>query len=237
MSAATMAGETAFYLRRRVCTLAAAALGAGLASACLPQQPLARGNRVVDVPTPDPVDEQLKPRGWKTSTIRIGSSFNALASLHFIQNLQLPGPPIPYVTSMTFYAPSELPLVTIGLYYEQGASRTIRDMLTSSALGFQPIMDLDSPLRWAIGHGDADANAAALSAEQVAWFAANRQAIVDAMRLSGQGAVLSKKYDCDFTTRVRPPANAPAALVISGAARSGSASPGTVIAQRLLFVE
>jgi hypothetical protein len=215
--------------------LTAAALGAGLASACVPAPRIGRGNRVLAVPTPDPADEQLKPRGWKTSTIRIGSSFNALASLHFIQDLQLPGPPIPYVTSMTFYAPGELPLVTIGLYYEKGESQPIRDMMTSSALGFQPITDLDLPLRWDSGPGDADASA--LTAEQLAWFGANRQAIVDAMRLSGQGAVLSKKYDCDFTTRLRPPTNIPAALVISGGARSGVQSPGTVIAQRLLFVE
>jgi hypothetical protein len=230
-----MVQPCARYFRRQLCLVTAAALGAGLASACLPASSTARGNRVLPVPTPDPTDEQLKPRRWKTSTIKIGGSFNALASLHFIQDLQRPGPPIPFVTSMTFYAPSELPLVTIGLYYEKGESRATRDMLTSSALGLQPITDLDSPLHWSSGSDSADASA--LTPEQVAWFAANRPAIVDAMRLSAQGEILSRKYDCDFTTRPRPPAKTPAALVISGAARSRVQSTGTVIAQRLLFVE
>ena len=194
-----------------------------------------RGNRVVAVPTASPADEQLKPRGWHTSTIKIGGGFNALAALHFIQNLQVPGPPIPYVTSMTFYAPRELPLVTIGVYYEKGDSQAVREILTSAAFALQPISDLDTPLRWEFGPHDEQVGE--LPDEQLAWFVDHRQAIVESMRLSAQGAALSKSYDCDFTSRLRPTANTPAALVIAGGTYSGLQRPSTVIAQRLVFVD
>jgi len=216
-------------------TLAGATLGAGVASACVRASPASRGNQVVPVATSSPDDEQLKPRGWHMSKIKVGGGFNSLTSIHFLQNLQLPAPAIPYVTSMMFYAPEELPLVTIGLYYEAGSSPAVHDILTSAALGLQPISDPDWPLHWDTRR--ADPLAGDLSAEQLAWFKANRGSIVESMRQSAQGLLMSKKYDCDFTSRLRPPANTPAALVISGGTYSGVEFPSTVIAQRLLFVD
>jgi hypothetical protein len=167
--------------------------------------------------------------------LQIGGGFNALAALHFIQTLQLPGPPIPYVTSMTFYAPQRVQVVMIGVSYEKGVSRAMRDMLTSSAFGLQQIVDLDSALHSEIGRSDVQAGD--LPTEQLDWFVDNRQAIVESMRLSAQGAALGKKYDCDFTSRLRPPAGNPAALVIAGGTQAGVHLPSAVIAQRLVFVE
>jgi hypothetical protein len=110
--------------------------------------PLA-GSRRVEPPTEGRDDRRLRPGTWKTTTVRIGQDFGELASLHFIQDLQLPGPRLPYVNSLTFYAPVETPLVTIGIYYEKSADNAqVREILTSSAFVLQRIVDPDSPLRF-----------------------------------------------------------------------------------------
>jgi hypothetical protein len=126
-------------------------------------------------------------------------------------------------------------LVTIGVYYEKGQSQAIRDTLTSPAFALQPITDLEAPLDG--GFAPTDVQVSDLPADQLAWFVDHRQAIVESMRLSAQGTALSKTYDCDFTSRLRPPANTPAALMIAGGTYSGVQLPSTVIAQRLVFVE
>jgi hypothetical protein len=207
-----------------------------MASACV-QPPAGQGNRVVSVPLDNPDDERSKPAGWKTTMVNIGQSFNSLASLHFIQSLQVPRPTIPYITSMTFYAPRELPIVMIGLYYERSAdSAPTRGLLTSSAFGLQRIGDPDVPLRFAPDQVES-VQPSKFSPDQLNWFTENRQRMVDAMRGCAQGATLSKKFDCDFTSRPRPPASMPAALVVSDGSKSGSVTPYTFIAQQLVFTE
>ncbi len=221
--------------RREAVRVAAAAVVAGLASACIPAPAAPSGNQIRSAPTAVPDDDSLKPSRWRTTTVKIGGGFNALTALHFVQELQLPKARIPYVTSMTFYAPTEAPLVTIGLYYERGGdTQAAREVLTSSAFALQAITDLDAPLAY-----DADqiqtVQSGNISSDALGWFEQNRQAIIDAMKASAEGAALSKSYECDFTTKARPPANTPAALVIAGANYAGFQVPYTVIAQRFLF--
>ncbi len=174
---------------------------------------------------------------WKTTTIKVGEDFGRLASLHFIQDLELPQPRIPFVTSMTFYAPRDMPFVTIGIYYERNADNgQARNLLTSSAFGLQRITDANSPLTF-----DA-AEIVSLESEGVdnqhlEWFAAHRQSIVDAMKASAEGMVLSKTYDSNFTTKPRPSPGTSVAMVITGGTYAGYQLPYTPIGQRLVFQE
>ena len=62
-------------------------------------------------PTESPDDNRLKPITSNSTTVKIGEDFGRLASLHFIQDLQLPRSRLPFVTSITFYAPGEIPIV------------------------------------------------------------------------------------------------------------------------------
>jgi hypothetical protein len=167
--------------------------------------------------------------------VRIGAGVNQLAALHFLQDLQLPSHAIPYLKSMTFYAPKAVPFVTIGLYYERSAdSRSVRDILTSSAFGLQQIQSLDTQFAY-------DANLIEMvqprdmTNGQLDWFTQNRQRIVDSMRNCAEGTMLSKTYDCDFTTRRRPPENTPAALVVTHGNPAGVQVDYTVIAQQIVF--
>jgi hypothetical protein len=220
------------YWRRKAIGLTAAAAGASLVSACLPSS---RGNRILLTPTEVAVDERLTPRLWKTTRVKIGAGVSSLATLNFLQDLQLPDVKVPYLTSMTFYAPKQVPFVTIGLYYERNAlSTSARDVLTSSAFALQAISDLDSPLKYESEHVQT-VQTTGVSGDALAWFADNREQIVEAMRASAEGAALSRVYDCDFTSKPRPPDNTPAALVIAGAANGGVPVPYTVIAQQLVF--
>jgi hypothetical protein len=220
------------YWRRQALGLTAAALGAGLLSAC---QPASSGNRIIITPTETPADERLKPRVWKTTRVNVGAGAASVATLNLIQQLQLPDAKIPYLTSMTFFAPKEVPFVTIGLYYERNAlSAPARQILTSSAFALQQISDLDAPLRYAPGQVET-VQTTGVTGEALSWFAANRQQIVDAMKASAQGVALSRLYDCDFTSKPRPPDNTPAALVIAGGNYSGTQVPDTVIAQQVVF--
>lgn len=229
-----MLGRRQRWPRREACRLLLGSVGAGVVVACARPTP---GNRSVTPPTETAEDRKLAPATWKTTTIKLGEDFGRLASLHFIQDLELPLPRIPYVTSMTFYAPRETPFVTIGLYYERSADNThVRNMLTSSAFGLQRITDLDSPLTF-----DA-AEIISLESERVnnehlEWFAAHRQSIVAAMRASSEGMALSKTYDCDFTTKPRPSPGTAAAMVITGGNYAGYQLPFTPIGQRLVFLE
>jgi hypothetical protein len=120
---------------------------------CVPLRSPGPGNRIVYPATPTRSEEELLPRFWKTTTVPIETSTNALTVLHFIEQLQVPKAQIPFVTSRTFYAPSEVPVVTIGLYYERsersGASRAL---MTDSTFGFQEITDSDSPPRYDDDH-------------------------------------------------------------------------------------
>ena len=228
-----MFGERPKWTRRQACQLLFFGT-AGVAAACAAP---AAGNRRVTLPTETADDRKLAPRSWKTTTINIGEDVARLASLHFVQDLQLPRPRLPFVTSMTFYAPREAPFVTIGMYYERNADNaSVRDILTSSAFGLQRITDLDAPLTF-----DAadliSVDSEQVDREQLNWFAAHRQSIVDGMRASPEGMALSKTYDSNFTTRPRPPDGAPVAMVISGANYAGIQLPYTPIGQRLVFVE
>ena len=117
----------------------------------------------------------------------------------------------------------------------KGASQAIRDILTSASFALQPITDVDAPLRWEFGPNDLQVTD--LPAEQLSWFVDHRQAIVESMRLSAQGAALSKKYDCDFTSRLRPPANTPAALVIAGGRIQAFNSPAPSLPSVSVFVD
>ena len=220
------------YSRRQTLGLSAAALGSSVLSACLPGSP---GNRIVATPTETPTAERLKPRGWKTTRVTIGAGVGALATLNFVQDLQLPDARIPYLTSLTFYAPTEVPFVTIGLYYERNAqSAPTRQVLTSGAFALQAISDFDSPLQYEPEHVET-VQTAGVTGDALGWFAANRQHIVEAMKGSAQGATLSKTYDCDFTSKPRPPDNTPSALVIAGGQYAGIQVPNTVIAQQVVF--
>jgi len=222
------------YWRRQALGLTAAALGAGVVSACQSGTGT-RGNRIVAMPTSTPAEERLKPKLWNTTRVEIGRGVSSLATLNSIQTLQLPDARIPYLTSMTFYAPKEVPFVTIGLYYERNSSSAqTRQVLTSSAFALQAISDFDSPLQYEPEHVETVQTIGA-SGDALGWFADNRQDIVEAMKASAQGAALSRDYDCDFTSKARPPDNTPAALVIAGAQFSGVQVPYTVIAQQVIF--
>src|SRR5579864_2399499 len=222
----------ALYSRRRASLAIAATFGASIASACIraTQSP---GNRIVATPA-IPDDDRLKPRNWKMTEVKIGDGVDALAALHFIQDLQLPTPTIPYLTSMTFYAPTEVPVVTVGLYYERTPdNRPVRDALTGYAFQLQQIADLDSPFTF-----DANGVPAAdnLNGGQLDWFSENRQSIVNAMRDSAEGQALSARFDCDFTTRQRPPTSTPTALVVTRENASTLQLDYTVIGCRIVFV-
>jgi hypothetical protein len=200
------------------------------------KSPAVEGNRIVSAPTSTPEEERSKPRGWKTTTITVGEGFNALATLHFIQTLQVPRPSVPYITSMTFYAPKEVPIVMIGLYYERSAdSAPTRGLLTSSAFGLQRLGDLDLPAQYTPDQVET-VRPSDFTGDQLKWFSDNRKAMMEGMKGCAQGATLSKTFDCDFTSRPRPPANTPAALVISDGRNTGP-SPYTFIAQQLVFAE
>jgi hypothetical protein len=224
------------YSRRQVCGLTVAALGASAVSACLPGPPIPRGNRIIATPTDSPADERLKPRLWNTTTVKVvGAGAAALATLNFIQDLQLPGANIPYLTSMTFYAPQEGQFVTIGLYYERNAqSGPARQILTSSAFVLQAISDVDAPLRYEPEHVQT-IQSSGISGDALGWFAQNRQHIVETMQKSAEGTALSRVYDCDFSTKPRPPDSTPCALVIAGGNYAGIQVPDTVIAQQVVF--
>ena len=221
--------------RRQMLGLLTSALGATIASACVPAPPRRQGNTIVVPPTPGPDDERLVPSTWDATTVKIGGDFSALAALDSIQSLQLPNPRIPYVSGMLFYAPKEAPLVTIGIYYERNqGSRPARDIFTGATFALQEISDPNLPIKFEPGQIKT-VDTEKVSGYQLQWFIDHRQGIVDAMRASATGSLLSKTYDSDFTSRARPPANTPAALVITGGNYSGFKVPYTVIGRRILF--
>jgi hypothetical protein len=223
--------------RRQALGLLSSALGATIASACVPASPARQGNTIVAVSTESPEDERLVPRNWDTTTVKIGGDFSALAALDSIQTLQLPSSRIPYVTGMLFYAPKEAPLVTIGIYYERNqGSRPARDIFTGATFGLQEISDPSLPLKFEPGQIKT-VDSEKVSGDQLQWFTDHRQSIVDAMRASATGSLLSKTFDSDFTSRARPPANTPSALVITGGNYAGFKVPYTVIGRRILFQE
>src|SRR5262249_19702940 len=136
-----------------------------------------------------------------------------------------------------FFAPREVPLVTVGLYYEKSDdNNSAKDIMTSGTFGFQQIQDLDSPLR-----PDAtqikSVQSEKITNDQLAWFEQRRVSVVDGMKASPQVLTLSKTCECNFTTRARPPAAMPAALVITGGNYAGIDVPYTVISQRIVFVD
>jgi hypothetical protein len=49
--------------------------------------------------------------------------------------------------------------------------------------------------------------------------------------------LLGSTCECNFTTRARPPAGTPAALVITNGTYGGMKVPYTVVAQRIVFVD
>jgi len=223
------------YSRREALGLTVAALGASLVSACVPGPPTTRGNRILATPTHSLADERLKPSVWKTTTVKVGAGAEGLASLKFIQDLQLPDVSILYLTSMTFYAPKEGPFVTIGLYYERNAlSGPGRRILTGPAFGLQAISDVDAPLKYE-SEQVATVQTMKASGDALGWFAENREHIVETMKQSAEGTALGRMYDCDFTTRARPPDNVPAALVIASGTYQGIDVPYTMIAQQVVF--
>lgn len=224
--------------RRRALVLFAMALASSSAAACLPSVHAQDGNRIVPLPTPTLAqDERLIPRNWKETRVRVGSNVNRLTALHFIPDLQLPQADIPYIQSMTFFAPAEVPLVSIGLYYEKNDQNGLaKNILTGPTFGLQHITELDTQFRF-------DTNALMtlqterVTQEQLGWFEQHRQSIIDAMKSSAEGSMLGKTWDCNFTTRARPPTNTPAALVITQDGYSGLETPFTVVAQRIVFVD
>jgi hypothetical protein len=221
--------------RRHAIAVLSAAFGASVVGACVRIPPSASGNRIVASPSAV-VDERLEPRNWKTTRVRIGASVDALATLHFIQDLQMPSRSIPSITSMTFHAPAEVPFVTIGLYYERsGLTASVRDRLTSSALDLQQIADPHTAFNIDI-NSIQSAQQPSPTPTQIEWFSQHRQAIVDSMKYSAEGMMLSNRYDCDFTTRRRPPADTQSAIVVTGENPSGLQLEFTVIAQRITFV-
>jgi hypothetical protein len=225
--------ERRTWTRREACGLML--LGAvGVTAACAAPAP---GNRRVMLPTQTAEDDKLAPSAWKTTAIKVGEDVGRMAALHFIQDLQLPRPRLPFVTSMTFYAPRETPFVTIGIYYERNADNAqVRDILTSSAFGLQRITDPDSPLSFDPAEL-ISVESEHVDSQHLEWFAAHRQSIVDAMRASPEGMALSKTYDSNFTTRPRPSSGEPVAMVITGGNYAGLQLPYTPIGQRLVFLE
>jgi len=206
-----------------------------LASACAPAGTAYLGNRIVTPPTLTPASQALTPSNWNTTTVPIGSSTDGVTSLHFIQRLQIPTAQIPFITAMTFFAPKDIPLVLIGLYYERSdKSREARDLLTGGAFGLQQITDPDWPLTYQPDQFKT-VQSEKLTSDQLGWFSSHRVELVQAMKSSARGSALSAHYDCDFTSRARTAANTPAALVVAGGSYGGAKVPFTVITQRIVF--
>jgi hypothetical protein len=223
--------------RRQTLGLLTLALGSSAATACIHGSSANTGNRIVSTPTYSPDNRQLVPRNWNETRIKLGAGFDALATLNSIQSLQLPKLRIPFITSMTFFAAPEVPLVTIGLYYLKNESnRPAKDILTGGTFGLQQISDLDAPLSL-----DATqvltVQSENITRDQLDWFEQHRKSIIDSMQSSPEGSVLGKSCECNFTTRARPPVNTASALVITGGNYAGTPVPYTVIGQRVVFVD
>lgn len=123
----------------------------------------------------------------------------------------------------------------IGLYYERSdQSRAARDLLTGGTFGLQEITDPDWPLTYQADEIKT-VKSENVTSSQLGWFSDHRMEFVHAMKSSSEGAALSAHYDCDVTTRARPAANTPAALVIAGGNYAGATVPYTVIAQSIIF--
>jgi hypothetical protein len=223
--------------RRRALVLATGAFGVSVIAGCAPVTPSLRGNRIVSPPSEQPVDQQLKPRAWKTTTVRIGSDFAAVPSLDSLQTLQLPRLQIPFITRMTFHAPAEAPLVMIGLYYDRDdQNRPVMDLMTGGTFGLLRITDPDSPLTADSGQVESVA-AANVSAAELSWFEDNRVNMVNGLKTCAKGLTLGQSFDCNFTTRARPPAGTPAALVLTGGKYQGADVSFTVFAQQFVFID
>ncbi len=225
------------FSRRRVLVLATGAFGVAVVSGCTRVTPSLLGNRIVAPPTEGPADEQLKPRAWTTTLVKIGNDFGSVSSLDSLQSLQLPHPQIPFIARMTFHAPAEAPLVLIGLYYDRDdQNRPAMDIMTGGTFGLLRIADPDAPLTADSGEVES-ITSANVSAAELNWFEDNRVSMVDRMKSSAKGTLLGQNFDCNFTTRARPPAGVPAALVVTGGNYQGADVPFTVFAQRFVFVE
>ena len=223
--------------RRQILRLLTLALGSSAATACVPMASAYSGNRIVATPTYSPDHRQLIPSNWNETRVELGAGIEALAALNFIQDLERPKPSIPFITSMTFFAPREVPLVTIGLYYEKSDSNgPAKDIFTGATFGLQQISDLDSPLSLDVTQIKT-VQSEKITQDQLGWFEQRRKSIVDAMRSSPEGLVLGKSCESNFTTRARPAADTPAALVINGGNYAGRQVPYTVITRRIVFAD
>jgi hypothetical protein len=211
--------------RRHTLRLLTVALSASAAAACIPVAAARGGNRIVATPTYTPDDQQLIPRNWKETRVKLGASVDTLATLNFIQDLQRPKARIPFVMSMTFFAPHEAPLVTIGLYYEKGDNNgPAKNILAGSSFGLQRISDLDAPLRYDASQMLTE-QSEKVTSDELGWFAQHRRSIVESMKSSPEGLALGKSWESNFTTRTRPPAGNPAALVITAGNYGGLQVP------------
>lgn len=189
------------------------------------------GNRIVVTPTYTPDDQQLIPRTWKETRVKLGASVDTLATLNFIHDLQRPKARIPFVMSMTLFAPHEAPLVTISLYYEKRDNNgTAKNILTGSSFGLQRVSDLDAPLRYDAAQM-LTAESEKVTTDELVWLAQHR----GSMRSSPEGLAAGESWESNFTTRTRTPAGSPA-LVITAGNYEGPQVPCTVIGQRSVFV-
>jgi hypothetical protein len=225
------------FSRRRALVLATGAFGVAALSACARPSPSLLGNRIVTPPTEGPVDEHLRPRAWKTTSVKIGSDYAAVPSVDSLQAPQLPHLQIPFIARMTFHAPAEAQLVMIGLYYDRSdQNRPAMDIMTGGTFGLLRITDPDAPLTADSGPVES-VRSARVTAAQLDWFEDHRLSMVARMKSSAEGLLLTQRYDCNFTTRARPPAGTPAALVLTGGKYEGGEDlPFTVFAQQFVFI-
>jgi hypothetical protein len=206
----------------------------GLLVGCSVGAPSVAGNRIVATATATSDSEQLKPKNWQTTEIQIGDDF--VAALNSVQSIELPVARIPFVTSMTFHAPKEAPVVMIGLYYQRDdQNRAAKEIMTGGTFALQRIMDPDAPLTFDASQIQ-NVQSANIQNEQLQLFEQNRLKMIDLMKASTPGQQLARTCDFNFTTRARPSDGSPAALVLTGGSYLGMAVPYTVFAQRLVFV-
>ena len=216
--------------------LAAGAVGVTVAAGCVRPSASGTGSRIVTPPTEGPTDEPLKPRNWRTTSVKIGSDYTSLASLDSPQTLQLPSAQIPFIARITFHAPAEARLVMLGLYYDRSDQNPdAKNIMTGGTLGLLRISDLDAALTSSSGPVES-VTSANVSTAELNWFMDNRLKMVEQMKSSAQGVQLSQTYDSNFTTRARPPDGTPCALVLTGGKYQGADVPFTVFAQQLVFV-
>jgi hypothetical protein len=191
-------------------------------------------------PPPDP----LVPANWSETDIKINPNFHSLPNLPFLDRIQFPMVRIPFLRVATFYAPPELPDVTIGLYYQKDSQNLPIRRLLDTNIYFYLLSDLNS----AFSLNDTQVvdfprlkAQGKITEDQVFTYQANQPEVIANMEASSIHQQLAPSYDFDFITICRPDPGVPTVLAYSGyrnlAPQDAPTIPPTFFAERLVFTE